>query len=403
MSRSALARNAARQDVFLFLGRQPVGKPSGKLPVPHYLFVGRPELGVKDDRLQGLDPVGQLDLEVFLEVETGVLEPRRQDALVSPHDQGDIRGLRIVYRDEAGHDFAPVVHHREVALVGAHGGDHHVLGQDEVLLGDGARRGKRELRQVYDLLDQPRIGQHRAPAGRGDLGHLALDEAAPLVGIDDNERLLELFPVIPGVADRDRLRRVKAVPPGEVTAGDIAEGQRDDLPAEDGHDPVDRPHEADRLVHPAHALLEGDIGDQPGQYLGQHVGRGTALVLSDGRHIFALIGLDPLEVLDGNALPPGKPHGLFVGFSVRPQAYRYRRPDLFDGFGPLAFGHALDDQHEPSGGPQGSDGARVDAIRIQELLAEPPHRRQRRVDKSGRDLFRTNFKQQFFCHNRFRK
>src|SRR5690606_21205352 len=95
----------------------------------------------------------ELDLEVFLDEEAGVLEARAEHAVVALLD--DLRGPRRVHHVQVGREErAGGASYGEVSLVIPHDGDHDLVRKREVLLVEPARHDEWVLDEREALLHE---------------------------------------------------------------------------------------------------------------------------------------------------------------------------------------------------------------------------------------------------------
>ncbi len=184
----------------------------------------------------------------------------------------------------------------------------------------------------------------------------------------------------------------------DVAAFDIADPERDDPAVVEGEDPVDRPCEAELQIGPAHRFAEGDLGDELRQDRREQAFRRLADDLLPGAEILPLFRGRRLQSGDVDSLSSGKAEGGRGGVSLLVEGDPAGRSQLLDHLILLPFGDLGDRQEEPAGRPHRPDLPVADAA-LRKLLADDLfHILERLRQKGGRDLFGSDFQEQFLAH-----
>ena len=218
------------------------------------------------------DAVGQLLLLVGLPEEARVVEAGAQHALIAAADEALGIGVDVHHRDELRRELAVGVFHREILLVVAHHRDQDFFGQFEELRVEAAGDRGGIFGEVDQRFEQRVVGLD------ADADQLVADLLAALLGREDHEVVAQPLLVI-GDGDRDLARAQPAMPAGQRARAHARQFERDDLVAQQRHDPADRPDEARAaLAGPVHRLRESRSARMmPGSASARMSLRGAAL------------------------------------------------------------------------------------------------------------------------------
>ncbi len=379
------------------VGAEQPGEMHGELLHPQGLVMETAEFLLEGDLPEFLHPVGKPLLHIMV-VEIGrVREPGGQNPLVSRPDHLEVLGLRVADRDEVRQQVPFAIHDAEIPLVLAHGRDQHLFRHPQEVPGKASQHGHGVLHQVRDLIDETRVVQHpAAPLVRQFLG-LLHDALLPHLGVDHHVVRLGLALVGLEILHQEGAGAHEPVAAREVAAPDAGQVKGDHLAAEEGQHPVDRPGEADILVHPAHGLGERDREDEARQRSGEP-GRGIAALLIElSDHVLALVrglhgqGPHVHSVLLGEDLGrPGRP-------SFRIEGHLLRRTEHLPGevFLPLLEARGM--QNQPARRAEAAHLAGdAHAARGEELKEEFLHLLERRRDEPRGDLLGAYFQKKLF-------
>ena len=203
----------------------------------------------------------------------------------------------------------------EVALMLAHLRDQDLRGELEVRRVEAPEDGHRPLHQIGHLVEEGRVGAQPPVGALGADGLLGqgVDPVAPRLDVGEDVGRFQGLEVAGGALQGDGPRVHEPVAPGLPAAVHGAEAHREHLPAEERHDPVDRPGEGGVAVAPAHGLLEGERAHQLLEELGEDVLGGAPGLVDLGGDVGALPGLHHLRASTGTPCPRAKPSAARVG------------------------------------------------------------------------------------------
>ena len=227
-------------------------------------------------------------LEVRLVEEARIAQPRGEHLAVALDDlRAAIDRLDIGGADERVRQLARLVAADEIFLVHPRGELDH-LGRDVEERGvETAEERHRPFGEAGIFRDQTFVLDQLEAGFGGEIRGALPDDARALVLVDDDVAGTQLFDIIGGRADRDRAGMVEAVTDRRGAAGDAGDLERNDIAAEQGDDPLQRPHPAKTLgrrgcVSPAHRFGPGEGAHDGRDRLGQHRGGRAAGFLDHG-------------------------------------------------------------------------------------------------------------------------
>ena len=199
-------------------------------------------------------------------------------------------------------------------------------------------------------------------------------------------------------ADREGFRAHETVTAAGIPAVHVGDPKRDDPAVENGKDPVDGSRKAELLVGPAHRFSEGQLSDDPGQNFREEALRGLAADRFPRAEVFPFFRRDPIQSGDVDSLTFCEAERRTGGVSLFVEGNPHGRPELLDHLILLAFSDAVHRPKEPAGGSHRHGLSVRDSARCQlpaaDLVEIPEGFRQ----KSSRDLFRSDFEEQFAAH-----
>ena len=182
------------------------GEFAGQGHDPLHPLVHGPELGVEGDALQLLQPVFQLGLQVLVPEEAAVGEARRQHLGVARRDQlAAVRRLDIGHGDEVRDQEAGLgIAHREILLVGAHGGADHLRRQVQEIRVHVAQDRRRPFGEPGHLVQQALVLDQFEIAREAEGARRVHDPLLALLGIEDDEVGGQAIGILVEVARRAR-------------------------------------------------------------------------------------------------------------------------------------------------------------------------------------------------------
>ena len=188
------------------------------------------------------------------------------------------------------------------------------LGRDvEEGLVEGAHQHDRPFDQPGDLVEKRLVLDELEPARESEVLRLRADDVPAAFGVEHDPGAFERDDVIVEAAHLHGRRRHEAMPSRDVAGADAVDLERHHvrdlgLGPEGADDRLERAHPAQRpglgrLRAPAHGFRPGEIADDGGQDLGQHLRRRAAGALDHGNVELALLGvrLDPRLIEGGEA------------------------------------------------------------------------------------------------------
>jgi len=352
-----------------------------------------------DDFTELLETAVQGDLLVFLEEEPGIGKPGPDDLFVAPGHHGRIPGRGVVDGDEMRQQPARGVHHGKVLLMGHHGGGQNLPGELEVVGIENAADRRRIFDEKGDGF-QEIVGDERlAVHGGGDPLRLFPNDFFPFFRIDDHPGFPGLVQIISKVRDGKGTGAHEAVSPRGVAGLNVFDPDGDNLATVKGQEPMNRPGETELQIGPAHGLFEGDGHDEFGEQAGQHGGDIAAGDPFPGAEVLALIRGDDFDFSQVDALSPGETHRRLGRISSLVEGGLAGRADLFDYLIFLSNRHIGDMEQEAPRRRHGGDRSEFNPFPVQCLADQLVHVGHGPGQKGGRNLFRADFKQQFFSHS----
>ncbi len=251
----AEVRGAGNPCLGRFVEAEELGEPCREPLDALDLFADRPEPMMKDDAAELLEARLERGLLVFLPEEASVGQARAHHAVGALRDDVGTVG-RVDDREVARQELVVALLHAEVLLVAPSDRPDHRRGQRQKRAVERSRHDVRLLDEGRVLVDEDRRRVLRsAGRARGRL-HALHHRAYPLVAIDEHVPAAELLDVGAGAPQIERLRREKPVAARGPPALGAREGQRDDLFAEEGDDPLHRASERRVQVGPAHRFAK---------------------------------------------------------------------------------------------------------------------------------------------------
>ena len=196
----------------------------------------------------------EIDLEVLIVEELGVVEARTDDALIAVDHGGVGLGVAVGDNDERTGQIAFRVICREVTLVGQHGLADD-LGRDvQELLVEVAHENRRPLTEIDDLVEHLRRSINAHAELGFDLGDTLADDLLATLGGQDMGGLEN---ILVGISAGDEVLTggKHAMTARGVAAHNVGKGDRDDLLTEEAADPTDRAHEGGMLAAPTLATV----------------------------------------------------------------------------------------------------------------------------------------------------
>ena len=236
------------------IGTDQGGHGLGQCRHPHHLVGHAAQLRLEGDAGQALAHRRQPLLEVLVEEEARVGEPRSDHALVALADFPGILRFDIGDADEVLRQAALRIQHREELLVGFHRLDQGFLRHRQEVALERAGHRHRPFVEAVDLLQVARLDPRGAAAGAGGAFDLGDDPRAALVGVDQYPGAPQCSDILLRPRDRQRLGRVEPVAAGVAPGADAKRRHRGDLVAQQHHQPVHRTCEAVGVAAPAHRL-----------------------------------------------------------------------------------------------------------------------------------------------------
>ncbi len=252
----------------------------------------RPQLRMEGHPLQLLRPDVEAGLQVLVPEEAGVIQTGRQHAAVAGGQR-----LAAVGRLDIGHHHEmrrqPVfrrIAHREIFLVHLHRQPDHLGRQAEEGRVHVAENGRRPFGQPRHLVQQTVVIDESQPAVGADLLRRLEDLQPPVGRVQQDEIAFQLGAIVGEILDRERPAAAEeAVPLGQRARNDAVDLERHDMAVEQGHDPLQRPHPAQRARTPAHRLGPGETPHDLVDHLRDQGGRRLALAAEHGEeHPIAL-------------------------------------------------------------------------------------------------------------------
>ena len=252
--------------------------------------------------------------DVVFPEESGVGVAGTDDGFVARPHGGNVH-TPVGDGDEVGQEVALGVFHREIALVLAHDGHQHFTRQAEILFFKRTAQGHRRFVEVGDFIKQVAFGFFgHAPAHFGGEGLGGFpDGFAALVHVQHDAVRGERAFVHVGAGDVEGLRLGAAHVARGAPAHHTGVLERNHLFAQQRHNPAQGAGVGDVSPVPAHALGEGDAGNERGQGFGEHVAGGATFFTHMGDNVFAPVYLAPFEGAHVHALRAGKAQGGFGG------------------------------------------------------------------------------------------
>src|SRR6266513_1931225 len=126
-------------------------------------------------------------------------------------------------------------------------------------------------------------------------------------GADDDAVVLEPLLVVQKVADVNRVRTEEAVPASGGASGDTGDGEFQRFAVEHGNDPADGANEARTIeAGPSHRAGPGEIVNGAGENTYENLFRGPPELDLFGGKVFALGGLNQIEIVDVDVLLLGE-------------------------------------------------------------------------------------------------
>ena len=226
------------------VGADQVGEETGHLAhAPHAFGLGA-ELIVVDDVAEAFDAALQRLLAVLVVEELRVGQTRAHDAGVAGADRfAAVLGFELRDEEEAVHQTARGVAHREVLLVELHREDEALFGNREELLFEAAFVDDRPFRERGDFSEKVLGEDHFGAGFAGAVREKLADQFAAFVEGRDHVRGAHRFGVGVGVRDRDFALREEAVAHRDAAGVEPEELDGDDVGAEERREVLHRAHE----------------------------------------------------------------------------------------------------------------------------------------------------------------
>jgi hypothetical protein len=225
------------------------------------------------------------------------------------------------------------------------------------------------------------------------------DQRLPCLSVRNDVSLLKLAEVALGGVENHFAGVQKAVAAGAPAGVNVGHLEAHLFSAVERRQPADRPGKAHREIGPTHGLGEGELADQLGPQVGEHLGCRTPLFghLREDEPPFP--GLADLQILNRHAAASGKAlTGLGRLAILREGLLRGRALD-FVGYVGLLPGDLPDNQGQSPWRAVGADLAEVQAVLLEPRSSQLPHLSEGRQDDIRRDLLDSDLKKGCLSHH----
>ena len=362
----------------------------GEVLDPRRLLTVVAELVLEGQARKLRQPPLEALLHVRLEEEARVRQARVQHPLAALRDEA-LAVLGVVHDRDEVRKQALRTAHRDVLLVGAHGGDGDLLGKLQELRRKRAAHETRPFDEVGERVDQIRVRLDLPAdfAGKPARGLENPDPAGLGVGLDEGDA--ELHEIVVGPGHVDLALGENAMAEGPVGRGHAEELEGNDVPAEERHHAAHRPHERALAGAPAHHLRERQRRDDAGNDLREHLFGGTARNRLAGGHGPAARRIDDDEIGDVHLLRLREPLAGLRRLALGVEGGRGRRAEHLGGAVLLALGDPPQHGREAPRRRIRLRGRGREAFLRERVGQAPGELRARRQQRRRRDLLRSDF------------